>query len=59
MGLVDNPETMFAYTEESLANDPAPVPQPSPTHGSYHWAFERHELRSIVISHPANATVAD
>ncbi|KAL2039271.1 hypothetical protein N7G274_007939 [Stereocaulon virgatum] len=23
------------------ANDPAPVPQPSPTHGSYHWAFER------------------
>lgn len=23
------------------ANDPAPVPKPSPTHGSYHWTFER------------------
>lgn len=23
------------------ANDPAPVPTPSPTHGSYHWTFER------------------
>lgn len=22
-------------------NDPAPVPPPSPTHGSYHWTFER------------------
>ena len=22
-------------------NDPAPVPRPSPTHGSYHWTFER------------------
>lgn len=22
-------------------NDPAPVPTPSPTHGSYHWVFER------------------
>ncbi|KAF4631985.1 hypothetical protein G7Y89_g6145 [Cudoniella acicularis] len=23
------------------ANDAAPVPTPSPTHGSYHWTFER------------------
>ncbi|EPE24632.1 Fumarate reductase respiratory complex transmembrane subunit [Glarea lozoyensis ATCC 20868] len=23
------------------ANEPAPVPDPSPTHGSYHWTFER------------------
>lgn len=22
-------------------NDPAPVPPPSPAHGSYHWTFER------------------
>jgi succinate dehydrogenase (ubiquinone) membrane anchor subunit len=22
-------------------NDPAPVPKPHPTHGSYHWTFER------------------
>ncbi|KAK7913829.1 hypothetical protein PG985_011532 [Apiospora marii] len=22
-------------------NDPAPVPEPSPTHGSYHWVFDR------------------
>jgi succinate dehydrogenase (ubiquinone) membrane anchor subunit len=26
---------------EGGINDPAPVPQPSPTHGSYHWTFER------------------
>lgn len=24
-----------------IANDPSPVPDPSPTHGSYHWTFER------------------
>ncbi|KAF2128038.1 succinate dehydrogenase-like protein membrane anchor subunit [Dothidotthia symphoricarpi CBS 119687] len=23
------------------ANDPTPVPEASPTHGSYHWSFER------------------
>ncbi|MCJ1485084.1 membrane anchor subunit of succinate dehydrogenase, Sdh4 [Schaereria dolodes] len=23
------------------ANDPAPIPPVSPTHGSYHWTFER------------------
>ena len=22
-------------------NDPAPVPPPSPSHGSYHWTFDR------------------
>lgn len=22
-------------------NDPAPMPPPSPSHGSYHWTFER------------------
>jgi succinate dehydrogenase (ubiquinone) membrane anchor subunit len=22
-------------------NDPAPVPEPNATHGSYHWTFER------------------
>ncbi|KAI4232491.1 MAG: hypothetical protein L6R40_007388 [Gallowayella cf. fulva] len=26
---------------EGGVNDPAPVPEPSPTHGSYHWVFER------------------
>ncbi|MCJ1342123.1 membrane anchor subunit of succinate dehydrogenase, Sdh4 [Peltigera leucophlebia] len=26
---------------QGTANDPAPVPVPSPTHGSYHWTFER------------------
>jgi hypothetical protein len=26
---------------DGTANDPAPVPRPSPTHGSYHWTFER------------------
>jgi succinate dehydrogenase hydrophobic anchor subunit len=28
-------------------NDPAPVPKPSPTHGSYHWTFER--LLSVAL----------
>ena len=28
-------------------NDPAPVPPPSPTHGSYHWTFER--LLSVAL----------
>ncbi|RKF64915.1 Succinate dehydrogenase cytochrome b small subunit, mitochondrial [Erysiphe neolycopersici] len=23
------------------ANDPAPIPAPNPSHGSYHWTFER------------------
>lgn len=23
------------------ANDPTPVPDPAPIHGSYHWSFER------------------
>ena len=22
-------------------NDPAPIPHPHPSHGSYHWSFER------------------
>jgi succinate dehydrogenase (ubiquinone) membrane anchor subunit len=26
---------------EGGVNDPAPIPEPSAAHGSYHWAFER------------------
>lgn len=26
---------------QGTVNDPAPVPKPSPLHGSYHWTFER------------------
>ncbi|KAF1988641.1 succinate dehydrogenase-ubiquinone-cytochrome b small subunit, mitochondrial precursor [Aulographum hederae CBS 113979] len=26
---------------KGTANDPVPVPSPHPTHGSYHWTFER------------------
>jgi succinate dehydrogenase (ubiquinone) membrane anchor subunit len=29
------------YANSSLANDAVPVPDPSPSHGSYHWTFER------------------
>jgi succinate dehydrogenase (ubiquinone) membrane anchor subunit len=25
----------------SAVNDPAPIPEPSAAHGSYHWSFER------------------
>lgn len=25
----------------TAVNDPAPIPPPSPSHGSYHWTFER------------------
>ncbi|KAI9932172.1 hypothetical protein ASPWEDRAFT_27558 [Aspergillus wentii DTO 134E9] len=28
-------------TVEGTLNDPAPVPEPHPSHGSYHWVFER------------------
>ena len=28
-------------TVEGTANDPTPVPDPAPAHGSYHWSFER------------------
>ncbi|KAF2714018.1 succinate dehydrogenase-like protein membrane anchor subunit [Pleomassaria siparia CBS 279.74] len=28
-------------TVEGTANDPTPVPEPEPVHGSYHWSFER------------------
>jgi len=33
---------------DGTANDPAPVPNPSPTHGSYHWAFERIISASLI-----------
>ncbi|KAF7537225.1 hypothetical protein G7054_g3896 [Neopestalotiopsis clavispora] len=26
---------------KGTVNDPAPVPTPSPSHGSYHWTFDR------------------
>lgn len=29
-------------------NDPAPVPEPSPIHGSYHWTFERAVAAGLV-----------
>jgi succinate dehydrogenase (ubiquinone) membrane anchor subunit len=28
-------------TIQGTVNDPAPVPHTSPSHGSYHWSFER------------------
>ncbi|KAL4909867.1 hypothetical protein BDW74DRAFT_45041 [Aspergillus multicolor] len=28
-------------TIQGTMNDPAPIPKPHPSHGSYHWTFER------------------
>ncbi|KAI4224618.1 MAG: hypothetical protein L6R36_004537 [Xanthoria steineri] len=44
--LVNDPEEVAILPPgpqviEGGVNDPAPVPPPSPTHGSYHWVFER------------------
>ncbi|KAF2401607.1 CybS-domain-containing protein [Trichodelitschia bisporula] len=33
--------TPLPETIQGTVNDPAPVPPPSPLHGSYHWTFER------------------
>ncbi|KAL8741508.1 MAG: hypothetical protein Q9190_005896 [Brigantiaea leucoxantha] len=33
--------------DTTQVNDPVPIPEPSPTHGSYHWSFER--LMSIAL----------
>lgn len=33
--------TKNADVPTHLVNDPAPVPTPSPSHGSYHWTFDR------------------
>jgi succinate dehydrogenase (ubiquinone) membrane anchor subunit len=35
------PSPQRQSTNHSAANDAAPVPTPSPSHGSYHWTFER------------------
>lgn len=32
----------------SIANDPAPIPPTNPTHGSYHWTFERLVSASLI-----------
>ena len=36
---VERGKTLWLTTR--TVNDPAPVPEPSPIHGSYHWTFER------------------
>jgi len=43
MALVEAHATTYnlPYANHSLANDAAPVPTPNPSHGSYHWTFER------------------
>ena len=30
--------------DTTQVNDPVPIPEPSPTHGSYHWSFERYDI---------------
>lgn len=35
-------ETEGRWTDKTLpVNDPAPIPKPHPSEGSYHWTFER------------------
>lgn len=31
----------------TTVNDPVPIPPPNPSHGSYHWSFER--LLSVAL----------
>ncbi|KAL1955063.1 hypothetical protein VTO42DRAFT_9052 [Malbranchea cinnamomea] len=33
---------------QGTTNDPAPIPPTSPTHGSYHWTFERLVAASLI-----------
>jgi len=33
---------------EGTVNDPAPVPETSPSHGSYHWTFDRLVAASLI-----------
>ncbi|ROW14278.1 hypothetical protein VPNG_04258 [Cytospora leucostoma] len=33
---------------EGTVNDPAPIPTPSPSHGRYHWTFERGLAAALV-----------
>ncbi|KAK3341290.1 CybS-domain-containing protein [Lasiosphaeria hispida] len=33
---------------DGSVNDPAPVPAPSPSHGSYHWTFDRLVAASLI-----------
>lgn len=37
-----------SLTLQITVNDPAPVPDPHPTHGSYHWTFERLVAAGII-----------
>ncbi|KAG6233843.1 hypothetical protein E4U26_000392 [Claviceps purpurea] len=41
--LLQNVSGGYINTERIIGgvNDPAPVPTPSPAHGSFHWTFER------------------
>lgn len=34
-------EQNTTLTHVEIVNDPAPIPPPHPTEGSYHWTFER------------------
>lgn len=45
--------------EIGIANDPAPIPDPSPTHGSYHWTFERQAPASSITAKPAKISIPD
>ncbi|SRR6266480_2447390 len=44
---------------EGTVNDPQPVPDPSPMHGSYHWTFERYVAHMLLATLPHSNACLD
>ena len=44
---------------EGTVNDPQPLPDPSPMHGSYHWTFERSVAHLLLVTLPHSHVCLD